>query len=57
MQGYYKQEDLTAECYTDDGYFKMGDRGERKANGLLKITGRVKEIFKTSKGSMSHPPD
>ena len=55
MQGYYKQEDLTAECYTDDGYFKTGDRGERKANGLLKITGRVKEIFKTSKGKYVAP--
>ncbi len=49
MVGYYKQEELTGECFTEDGYFKTGDRGERKPNGLLKITGRVKEIFKTSK--------
>ena len=55
MQGYYKQDDLTESCYTEDGYFKTGDRGERKPNGLLKITGRVKEIFKTSKGKYVAP--
>jgi long-subunit acyl-CoA synthetase (AMP-forming) len=55
MLGYYKQEELTAESFTEDGYFKTGDRGERKANGLLKITGRVKEIFKTSKGKYISP--
>ena len=55
MQGYYKEEAMTAECYTEDGFFRTGDRGERKANGLLKITGRVKEIFKTSKGKYVAP--
>ena len=55
MVGYYKQEELTKESFTDDGYFKTGDRGERKSSGLLKITGRVKEIFKTSKGKYVAP--
>lgn len=55
MQGYYKEEAMTAECYTEDGFFHTGDRGERKPNGLLKITGRVKEIFKTSKGKYVAP--
>jgi long-chain acyl-CoA synthetase len=55
MQGYYKAPELTAECFTEDGYFKTGDRGERKPSGLLKITGRVKEIFKTSKGKYVAP--
>ena len=55
MLGYYKQEELTKESFTEDGFFKTGDRGERKANGLLKITGRVKEIFKTSKGKYISP--
>ena len=55
MQGYYKEEDMTAECYTEDGFFRTGDCGERKPNGLLKITGRVKEIFKTSKGKYVAP--
>jgi long-subunit acyl-CoA synthetase (AMP-forming) len=55
MVGYYKQDELTKESFTEDGYFKTGDRGERKPSGLLKITGRVKEIFKTSKGKYVAP--
>ncbi len=55
MMGYYKQEELTAKSFTEDGFFKTGDRGERKPNGLLKITGRVKELFKTSKGKYISP--
>lgn len=55
MQGYYKQPDLTKECFTEDGFFKTGDRGKRRSNGLLKITGRVKELFKTSKGKYVAP--
>ena len=55
MMGYYKQPELTAECYTDDGYFRTGDRGERDEDGRLKITGRVKELFKTSKGKYVAP--
>ena len=55
MMGYYKQPEMTAECYTEDGYFKTGDRGERDEEGRLKITGRVKELFKTSKGKYVAP--
>tara|TARA_R110002110_G_scaffold406421_1_gene626304 strand:+ start:111583 stop:113256 length:1674 start_codon:yes stop_codon:yes gene_type:complete len=55
MLGYYKQPEATAECYTEDGYFKTGDRGEYCPDGLLRITGRVKELFKTSKGKYVAP--
>jgi long-subunit acyl-CoA synthetase (AMP-forming) len=55
MVGYYKAPDLTAECYTEDGFFKTGDRGEYSPEGLLRITGRVKELFKTSKGKYVAP--
>ena len=55
MMGYYKQPELAAECYTEDGFFKTGDRGERDEAGRLKITGRVKELFKTSKGKYVAP--
>jgi long-subunit acyl-CoA synthetase (AMP-forming) len=55
MVGYYKQPELTAECYTEDGYFRTGDRGEYLPNGLLRITGRSKELFKTSKGKYVAP--
>ncbi len=55
LVGYYKRPDLDKEVFTEDGYFRTGDRGERRADGLLKITGRVKEIFKTSKGEYVSP--
>lgn len=55
MTGYYKDPDLTKDSYTEDGYFKTGDRGERDEAGRLKITGRVKELFKTSKGKYISP--
>jgi len=55
MVGYYKRPDLDKEVFTDDGYFRTGDRGERRGDGLLKITGRVKELFKTSKGKYVAP--
>jgi long-subunit acyl-CoA synthetase (AMP-forming) len=55
MLGYYKAPELTAECYTEDGFFKTGDRGEYTEDGLLRITGRVKELFKTSKGKYVAP--
>jgi long-subunit acyl-CoA synthetase (AMP-forming) len=55
MLGYYKEPEMTAACYTDDGYFKTGDRGEYSPEGLLRITGRVKELFKTSKGKYVAP--
>ncbi len=55
MLGYYKQPELTAECFTEDEFLKTGDRGEIDENGTLKITGRVKELFKTSKGKYIAP--
>jgi long-chain acyl-CoA synthetase len=55
MLGYYKAPDKTAEDMTPDGYFKTGDRGEVDELGRLRITGRVKELFKTSKGKYIAP--
>jgi long-chain acyl-CoA synthetase len=55
MIGYYKQPELTAEAFTPDGFFRTGDRGERRPDGLLKLTGRVKELFKTAKGKYVAP--
>ncbi|MFT4102925.1 MAG: AMP-binding protein [Burkholderiaceae bacterium] len=55
MLGYYKQPELTKESFTEDGFFKTGDMGEIDEEGRLKITGRVKELFKTSKGKYVAP--
>jgi long-subunit acyl-CoA synthetase (AMP-forming) len=53
--GYYKQPELTAESFTPDGFFRTGDLGERTPEGLLKLTGRAKELFKTAKGKYVAP--
>ncbi|MBL8288514.1 MAG: AMP-binding protein [Rubrivivax sp.] len=55
FSGYYKQPELTAASFTEDGFFRTGDLGERRPNGLLKITGRAKELFKTAKGKYVAP--
>ena len=55
MRGYYKQADLTRGSFTEDGFLKTGDRGEIDEQGRLKLTGRVKELFKTSKGKYIAP--
>ncbi len=54
MQGYYKDPEKTAEVMTGD-YFHTGDKGEIDKDGFLKITGRKKEIFKTSGGKYVSP--
>lgn len=55
FSGYYKQPELSAESFTADGYFRTGDLGERRADGLLRLTGRKKDLFKTSKGKYVAP--
>ncbi len=55
MLGYYKNAEKTAEDITADGFLRTGDLGEIDANGRLKITGRIKDIFKTSKGKYVMP--
>ena len=55
MMGYYKDEEKSAQVLKD-GYFHTGDKGEFDADGFLKITGRTKEMFKTSGGKYVVPP-
>ncbi|RVT48455.1 AMP-binding protein [Rubrivivax albus] len=55
FSGYYKDPALTAESFTADGFFRTGDLGERRPDGMLKITGRKKELFKTAKGKYVAP--
>ncbi len=53
--GYYNNPEKTAEAFTEDGYFRTGDIGEFTEQGLLKITDRKKEMFKTSGGKYIAP--
>src|SRR5690606_10378393 len=54
MMGYYKDAEKTAEVMTGK-YFHTGDKGEIDNDGFLKITGRKKEMFKTSGGKYIIP--
>lgn len=55
MLGYFKNEEKTREDVTEDGFLKTGDMGEIDGDGYLRITGRVKDLFKTSKGKYVVP--
>jgi long-chain acyl-CoA synthetase len=55
MLGYFKAPELTAEVIDAEGFLHTGDRGSVDSDGFLKITGRVKELFKTSKGKYVAP--
>jgi long-chain acyl-CoA synthetase len=55
MMGYYKSPELTAEVIDKDGWFHTGDTGKFTPEGLLIITGRLKNIFKTSFGKYINP--
>jgi long-chain acyl-CoA synthetase len=55
MAGYFKLPEETRLAFTADGFLKTGDRGELGEGGRLRLTGRTKELFKTSKGKYVAP--
>jgi len=55
MLGYYKEPELSKQAFTDDGWLHTGDKGQLDGEGNLRITGRVKDLFKTSKGKYVAP--
>ncbi|MDR1592009.1 MAG: long-chain fatty acid--CoA ligase [Prevotellaceae bacterium] len=55
MLGYYRDPELTAEVIDKEGWLHTGDTGELSPEGVLRITGRLKNIFKTSFGKYINP--
>lgn len=52
---YYKNEAVTAETFTEDGFMRTGDKADIDEDGYLRITGRVKDLFKSGKGKYIAP--
>lgn len=55
MKGYYKEPEMTADVIDKEGWFHTGDLGMFVENRFLKITGRKKDIFKSSFGKYIAP--
>ncbi len=55
MLGYYREPELSRAAFSADGWLRTGDKGHIDAQGNLRITGRVKDLFKTSKGKYVAP--
>lgn len=55
MLGYYKEPEMSAAAFVDGVWLRTGDKGELDKEGRLRITGRLKEIFKTAKGKYVAP--
>ena len=55
MVGYFQDPEKTAEVITADGFMRTGDIGIIDGEGYLKLTGRAREAFKTSKGKFVQP--
>ncbi|MCB9779867.1 MAG: long-chain fatty acid--CoA ligase [Alphaproteobacteria bacterium] len=54
-QGYLNRPEATAAAIDEDGWFHTGDEGLIDADGFVKITGRIKELIKTSGGKYVAP--
>ncbi|WP_100643372.1 AMP-binding protein [Alteromonas facilis] len=55
MKEYYLDPEKTAEAFTEDGWLRTGDKGTIDSDGYVRITGRLKDIFKTAKGKYVTP--
>lgn len=55
LMGYLKMDDQTASTIDSDGFLHSGDKGAIDEDNFLKITGRIKELLKTSGGENIAP--
>lgn len=55
--GYYKNEEATAQCFTDDGWFRTGDMGVMDNDGYLYLRGRSKCMILGPSGQNIYPEE
>src|SRR3954469_19713684 len=46
MRGYYNNPGANAQAFTADGWLRTGDLGELTADGRLRMSGRLKDVFR-----------
>ena len=57
MRGYYKAPEITKEVFTEDGWFKTGDRGSFDKDNKLYIKGRIKTMIVGASGENIYPEE
>ncbi|WP_260986347.1 AMP-binding protein [Bordetella genomosp. 13] len=46
MRGYYRMPEQTAKAFTEDGWLRTGDMGEQRADGRIRMVGRLKDMYR-----------
>ncbi len=57
MKGYYRDKELTASVFTEDGWFKTGDLGRFEKKHFLSLKGRLKNMILGASGENIYPED
>jgi len=57
MKGYYKAPGITKEVFTEDGWFKTGDKGKFDKQNSLYVRGRIKTMIVGASGENIYPEE